>query len=514
MSASHRKGLHPDAIVTMGGLGSRIIVPAAGLGVFFLLVTLVLGLMHSEERARAKQLARHIGAEMTALEIGGEITRPSRHKGAVYIHVPTLEDRNRLGAVLAKYQERIETQDGQILTECPAEGEGGPSDAARAATVCITGAQAYVKSMSRFFHSYLVAFVFFLAIALGALFFVIIQHLVRARWSVVVRRLAEILTSTLPLMGVLSLVILIPMLLGHQGLYTWTDDDFIPAGFPDAGGYKHLIHDKHAYLNVPFFAARVLVYFGLWCFMAHYFFRKSVDQDLTADRRISDRLRAASGPAIIVFALTLAFAAFDLMMTLDPLWFSTIFGVYYFAGAAMSIMCVLILAGLLLQRSGRLKHVVSVEHYHDLGKLTFAFVFFWSYIAFSQFMLIWYANLPETTNWYYYRMFTSWKGLSLLLLVGHFAFPFLMLLSRETKRRVQVLGAFCVWLLFMQLCDMFWLVMPLYDRTGFNSHPMDVTAVLGIGGLFVALAVRTAGKVNLVPTKDPHLGHSVNFENY
>jgi hypothetical protein len=421
MSASHRKGLHPDAIVTMGGLAPRIVTPAAGIGVLFLLAAVVLGF---------------------------------------------------------------------------ANGDG----------------------MSRFFHSYLVAFAFFLAIALGALFFVIIQHLVRARWSVVVRRLAEILTSTLPLMGVLSLVILIPMLLGHQGLYSWTNDDFVPAGFPDPEGYKHLIHDKHAYLNVPFFAARVLVYFGLWCFMAHYFFRKSVDQDLTADRRISEKLRVASGPAIIVFALTLAFAAFDLLMTLDPLWFSTIFGVYYFAGAAMSIMCVLILAGLLLQRSGRLKHVISVEHYHDLGKLTFAFVFFWSYIAFSQFMLIWYANLPETTNWYYYRMFTNWKYLSILLLVGHFAFPFLLLLSRETKRRVQILAAFCVWLLFMQFCDMYWLVMPIHDRTGFNfsflGAAIDVAVMLGIGGLFVALAVRTAGKVNLVPTKDPHLGHSVNFENY
>jgi hypothetical protein len=504
MSAAHRKGLHPDAVVRLGSKGSRVAGLAAIVGVIGLLATVVLGLAYPDRAVKAEEIAADVEARLKQQGIEVEITIPKRPKGAIFIEVDSSVNRTALAADLAGvYVDKIEAAEDSECAEAAPDG-----------VICIQVSAKYAPAMGRFFHSYLVAFVFFLAIALGGLFFVIIQHLVSARWSVVVRRLAEIVTATLPLLGVLSLVILVPLLLGSQALYVWTNADYVPLGFPEPEGYKHLIHDKHAYLNVAFFAARVLVYFGLWSFIAHYFFKQSVDQDLSGDRRITARLRAASGPAIIVFALTTAFAAWDLLMTLDPLWFSTIFGVYYFAGAAMSIMCVLILGGLLLQRAGYLRHVVSVEHYHDLGKLTFAFVFFWAYIAFSQFMLIWYANLPETTNWYYHRMFTSWRYLSIALLIGHFAFPFLFLLSRHTKRRLQVLAAFCCWLLFMQFCDMFWLVMPQYYKVGFTFHPIDVTALLGVGGLFVAMVARTAGKVNLVPTRDPRLGHSVNFENY
>ncbi|MCG8416598.1 MAG: quinol:cytochrome C oxidoreductase [Proteobacteria bacterium] len=368
--------------------------------------------------------------------------------------------------------------------------------------------------LSRFFHSYLVALAYFLSVALGALFFVVLQPLVKAHWSVTVRRLAEILTSTFPLLGVLALGILIPMLLGSSGPYHhWVH----PA--PD----DHVLHGKAAWLNVPFFAIRVAVYFAIWIFIARWFFNKSVEQDDTGDAEISDRLRAASGPSIIVFALTIAFAAFDLLMSLNPHWFSTIFGVYYFAGAAIAIFASLSLVGMFLQKKGKLTRSISVEHYHDLGKLLFAFVFFWSYIAFSQFMLIWYANLPEETVWYQPRLFTNWSGVSILLLVAHTIIPFVFLLSRWTKRVLSRLAFFSIWMMVMHYVDIYWIVMPEYiapnqTQTVFSyavgDLAMDLFAFIGVGCLFVAFAARTAAKVNLIPIKDPMLGDSLKFENY
>lgn len=359
--------------------------------------------------------------------------------------------------------------------------------------------------MNRFFHSYLVGLTYFLSIALGALFFVVLQHLVRARWSVVVRRIAEILTAPFVLLLVLALGIVVPMFLGSAGPY----HHWVHAAADD-----HILHAKAGWLNVPFFGFRILFYFGVWILMSRYFSGKSVEQDKSGDPAISERLRVASAPSIIVFALTLCFAAFDLLMSLEPHWFSTMFGVYYFAGSALGIFATLSLVSMALQRAGKLEHSVSTEHYHDLGKLLFAFIFFWSYIAFSQFMLIWYANIPEETVWFQSRMFTDWKYVSYVLLFGHCVFPFLCMLSRWTKRWLKLLAFFSVWMLIMHFVDLFWLVMPAYSPTGISFDIMDITAWLGVGGLFVAAAARAASKVNLIPVKDPALGDSLRFENF
>jgi hypothetical protein len=360
-------------------------------------------------------------------------------------------------------------------------------------------------SLRRFFYSYLASFGFYLSIALGALFFVLLQHLTRSTWSVVVRRLAENLTGTLPALAALFLVILLPMLFGNQELYFWTTAE---------AAHDHFVHAKQGYLNVPFFAVRAIVYFAVWILIARHFASKSAEQDRSGDAALSDRLRVLSAPAMIAFAFTTAFAAFDLLMSLHPAWYSTMFGVYYFAGAGIAIFAVLGIVSWAVQKSGRLTHSITVEHYHDIGKLLFAFVFFWGYIAFSQFMLIWYANIPEETIWYKYRMFTSWKWASVALLAGHFAFPFLCLLSRATKRHMAPFLFFCVWMLVMHFVDIFWLVMPEFDQSGASFKLMDVTLVLGIGGIFVAAAARAAQGRKLIPVKDPKLAESLGFENY
>jgi len=360
--------------------------------------------------------------------------------------------------------------------------------------------------MRKFFHSYLVSLTFFLSLALGALFFVLLQHLTRSRWSVVVRRLAEILTMTFPVLGVLFVVgLLAPMIAGNDSLYLWTTD---------AAQHDHLIQGKAGWLNVPFFAVRIVIYFVAWTLLSRYFFKKSLEQDESSDPEISERLRVVSAPGMIIYAFTTGFAAFDLLMSLDPHWFSTIFGVNYFAGCAVGIMALLAVVALFLQSRGKLEHSITVEHYHDIGKLLFAFIFFWGYIAFSQFMLIWYADLPEETIWFRHRMFTSWKWLSLVLLFGHFCFPFVCLLSRETKRRLHLLAGFAVWMLVMHFFDVYWQVMPEYDKSGFVFGLVDLTALIGVGGIFVAAAARVGSGVRLVPTGDPRLGESLSFENY
>ncbi len=358
----------------------------------------------------------------------------------------------------------------------------------------------------RFFSSYLVALTTVLAIPLGGMFFVILQPLTRSRWSPVVRRVVEIINTALFPLFLLALGgIVIPMLMGSAGPYHhWVD----------APATDHLVHEKHAWLNVPFFCARIVGYFLVWIGITTYFRRKSVQQDESGDHAISEHLRVVSAPCMIIYALTVCFAAFDLLMSVDPHWFSTIFGVYYFAGCAMSIFAALALVLMFLQRSGKLVHSVTTEHYHDIGKLMFAFVFFWSYIAFSQFMLIWYANIPEETVWYQPRMFTSWADLSYVLLLGHFVVPFFFLLSRWTKRYRAPLALFAGWLLIMQFADMFWLVMPELTPEGASFAFMDVTAVLGVLFVCIAWVAASARKYNLVPVKDPLLGVSLGFENY
>jgi hypothetical protein len=358
----------------------------------------------------------------------------------------------------------------------------------------------------RFFHSYLIAICFWLSISIGALFFIMIQPLTRSRWSPVVRRLGEILTSGFPAILALALAgIVVPMFAGASGPYHhWVH--------PPAD--DHLVHAKHAWLNVPFFGARIIGYLVIWWGISRYFFKKSVEQDKSGDAAITERLRVAAGPSVIVFAVTVCFASFDLVMSLNPHWFSTIFGVYFFAGCVISIYASLILVSMYLQRSGKLEHTITTEHYHDMGKLMFAFVFFWSYTAFSQFMLIWYANLPEETVWFQPRWYTSWRDISLVLLFGHCIFPFVFLLSRWTKRWRKPLAFFAIWMLAMHYVDLFWLVIPELTPNGVTFHVMDITAWLGVGGVFVAWCARTAAKVNLIPVKDPNLAVSLSFENY
>lgn len=363
----------------------------------------------------------------------------------------------------------------------------------------------WVASPRQFYFSYLVAWSFGLSLTLGALFFVLIQHLTRARWSVVVRRIPEALIVSFPLLAVLG----IPLLFGMHDLYHWTHHELIDPASPE---FDPVIAGKAGYLNVPFFLARIAFYFIVWSYLSWRLYTTSIRQDVEGDPALTVRMRRMSAWGIALTAITTAFASYDVLMSLDPHWFSTIFGIYFFGGSFLSIMALMIVIARLYQRGGMLRQTISAEHYQDLGKFMFGFVVFWAYIAFSQYMLIWYGNLPEETVWYRHRLEHGWEYHSAALLVLHFAVPFVVLISRWAKRMLPLLAFMAVWMLVMHWFDLHWIAMPvLHEHATF--HILDFTSFLGLAGILVGVMIFRMSRHSLVPQRDPRLGKSLGFIN-
>jgi hypothetical protein len=302
----------------------------------------------------------------------------------------------------------------------------------------------------------------------------------------------------------LFLPILVPVLCGTSPIYRWSQPSLAADELSDS---------KAIWLNGLFFTARAIFYFLVWAAMALRYYRTSARQDKSGDPLLTRRMEKEAPVAMILFALTITFAAFDWIMSLEPLWSSTIFGVYFYAGSVVAGLAGMILFAIALQSGGLLARAVSVEHYHDLGKLLLGFIVFWGYMAFSQYLLIWYANIPEETVWYLARLKGFWGWVALVLLFGHLFIPFLALLPRAMKRRKMLLGVWAVWMLAVHWIDLYWLVMPTFapDRSPFGA--MDVCCFISFGCLFLAGTLRIAGLGSLAPVGDPRLGESLAFEN-
>ena len=381
---------------------------------------------------------------------------------------------------------------------------------------------------ARFFHAYVIGWAYIFSICIGALWLVLLHHLARGRWATVVRRIAEAVSCAFPIVFIAGLGFIIPLLAGYKDLYYWNH--------PDARNTElvvnHVLHHKLTWLSPGFFAIRYVIYAAIFIGMSQYFARKSKQQDETGDPKLSDTMRIAAGPAMIIFAVFTCMVAFDVLMSLSPKWYSTIYGVNFWGSACVGGFAALALLVLGIQRSGRLVHSVGPDHYHDIGKWMFAFTFFWAYTAFSQFMLQWYGNMPEETVWYKYRLFGEWQWVSIAMLVGFWAFPFVFLMSRWTKRIVPSLVFFAVWQLVFHWIDLYWNAMPSYDwlevgsgkdlinagplmgniayhHVGFS--PVDVTVWIGLVGLLLVGIGRNL-KGNLIPIKDPTLGLSLDHE--
>jgi hypothetical protein len=436
---------------------------------------------------------------------------------------------------------------------------------------------AYSSDHTRMAYAWLFGFICALTIAIGAIMFVIMHHLASGSWGIVVRRVAEVLGASSWVLVLLIIPVLV--LRGdvfHQWLHTdghaakehaaltqpqdpqdphdleLAANDLQPRNFPHGGmrfqphfqphgghpGGMHgtpihmrlgsnvearALHVEHEevmkskawFLNQNFFFGRLLFYFFIWYLLGHTLLKWSTDQDKSKDPLVAVKLRKFAAAGAVLLSFTLTFAAFDWIMTLDPTWYSTIFGVTFFASSMVCIFALLILIFLGMRQSGVLVKEVTVEHYHDLGKLLFGFMCFWAYVCFSQFMLIWYAALPEEVTFYHHRWDVGpWKTISLAIVLLHFMFPFVFIMSRNIKRNLPLLRVGAILLLTMHVIDMYWLVLPnVPHQTSFAPSWIDVFGFMGPVGIFLAVAFRRLLDFPIVPVGDPRLQRSIHFLN-
>ena len=352
----------------------------------------------------------------------------------------------------------------------------------------------------QFAFSYLFAFMFFFTICAGALFWVLVHHAVDAEWSVVVRRQLENLAGLLPVMGLLF----VPLVFVGPQLWDW----MLPKNAGDP-----LLLKKWPYLTSWFFWLRAAFYFFFFTVAATWLRANSILQDQDAAPRYTVLNRRISFASLPLFALCLTFCAIDWLMGLDYRWFSTMWGVYIFAGAALGSLCVLVLLVTALRGAGYFRGIITVEHYHIIGKLMFAFTLFWAYIAFSQYMLIWYANIPEETIYFLRRNTGSWHALSTALVAGHFLVPFLLLLPNPGKRKPTFLCGVAAWILLMHLLDIYVVVLPALHKTEVAVSWMDFACLAAIGCTLAAVFFKRLGDTPLWPLRDPRLRNSIALKN-
>jgi hypothetical protein len=355
----------------------------------------------------------------------------------------------------------------------------------------------FMTNPQRLWSSYLVSFFYFSSLGLGGLFFAAINHVSRAGWSVTIRRSAEAMTSFIPAVLVAGLV----MLVGFKYLYIWAD--------PAQVAENPVLQAKSGYLNVGFFVGRLVIFCAGWLFFKHKIVGNSLKQDSTGADELTHQNLGSSVAFILFFALSFSFFSVDLLMSLLPTWYSTIFGVYNFAGMFQSSMAVLVLLIMHLRNSGFVKGYITHEHQHDIVKYMKAFTIFWAYIAFSQFMLIWYANIPEETEYYIMRSQNGWLMVSIMLLIFRFIVPFLVLLPRGAKRDDKVVTMVSILVLVMQYVDIYWMVYPNFNDGVAQFGLLEIGVFAGFAGLFMFLVFNFFTKNSLVPVKDPRLNEAL-----
>ncbi len=366
--------------------------------------------------------------------------------------------------------------------------------------------------LKQFFHAYLSAYIFWVGVTLGCLGWLMLQFVARGAWGVTIRRVLEAGTKTLPLMAILF----VPVILGIHPLYHWAENDalFVAAG----EGKPELIQLKGLYLDAGWFVVRFVIFFVIWGGLAFFINRWSAAQDREpGNPYYGNMMRNISGPGIVFFALTVTFASVDWVMSLDPEWFSTIFGILFVGGWALSAISFVVITMILLSKHEPFNRFLRPMHFHDLGKLLLALTMLWTYFSISQLLIIWSGNLPEEIPWFLRRMRGGWGAVSILIVLFHFAVPFLVLLSRRTKRDTRLLLIVAGLLFFMRMIDASWLVMPqefvnhaagrpnTYVDFSFVSLLTALAAVVAIGGVWIWFYIYNLKKMPLMPIGDPLL---------
>jgi hypothetical protein len=359
-----------------------------------------------------------------------------------------------------------------------------------ALALCVAGA---FHSPTQFFRSYLLAFVFWVGVALGCSAILMLHHLVGGRWGFPLRRCLESGTLTFYLMAVLA----VPLLFGLRLLYSWAD--------PEKVKLDSMLQYKAPYLNVPFFIVRTVLYFIIWIAMAHFLNKWSAQQDETGNPDLTGRLQNLSGPGLVIFGLTVTYASVDWVMSLEPHWFSTIYGMIFMVTEGLAAMSMVTVAVILLSTQQPFSELLSKRVLNDYGNLLLTFTMLWAYLSFSQYLIIWSGNLQDEIPWYVSRASGGWAWVALALVVFHFAVPFLLLLSRFVTRRTLWLGVVAAIQMVMSVIDIFWLTVPAYERSGPQFHWMDWLAVLGIGGVWFWRFTANLKSRPLLPLHDPRM---------
>jgi len=350
----------------------------------------------------------------------------------------------------------------------------------------------------QFFRSYLVAYLFWFGIAMGSLAILMIYHITGGAWGAVIRRLLESATRTMPLLALLF----VPLLFGLPDLYEWAR--------PEEVAHDPILQHKSLYLNVPFFLIRAGFYFVVWCVVIWFLNRWSLEQDRTTDpEALATRLEQLSRGGLVAVGLTVTFASIDWAMSIEAHWYSTIYGIMIAGGQILAAMAFVIPVAALLSDRGPLTGVISAEQFHDLGKLMLAFVMLWAYFSFSQFLIVWSANLTEEIPWYLRRLQGGWQWVGAALVVFHFAIPFVILLSRTLKRNARRLALVALTMVGMRLVDVYWLIAPAFSPGQFAIHWLDLATVVGLGGVWLAAFVWQLKGRPLVPLHDPSLPEHV-----
>jgi hypothetical protein len=348
-----------------------------------------------------------------------------------------------------------------------------------------------VHGWQQFFQSYILAYMYWFAITLGCMVLLMIHHVTGGWWGYPIRRILEAGTRMVPWMAVLF----IPVLVGLSQLYPWTWPGVIPV--------TPFSHFKQVYLTRGFFTGRAIVCFAIWLLYSNLLNNWSKRQDETGDPVLQARLARLSAPGLVVWAITISIPAFDWIMSLEPMWYSTIFGMLFMVinlVTALSFSLVVLRA---LSSDEPLKDCVPAKDYVDLGSLLLAFILLWTYMSFSQFLIIWAGNLKGEIPWYMTRAFGGWAPVAVALILFHFFMPFLLLLQRAVKRRVQVLGLVAGWMMILSFVDIYWLIAPSYEPAGPRIHLVDIFSLVGIGGLWIAGFCTQLKKMPLLPLHDP-----------
>ena len=379
-----------------------------------------------------------------------------------------------------------------LLRERPTEGLARLRS--RAIILAVIGVAGLTLDPLQFWQSYLIGFIFWMGITLGSLALLMVQHLSGGAWGMLSRRVFEASTRNIWLM----LLLFLPIAWKLPVLYSWAR--------PDAAA-DEMIREKIAYLNPGFFYLRAVIFFVVWGALIVLLNRWSKEQDQAAPRLpgpMDRRFRVLAGPGLVLYMITITFMSVDWIMSLEPHFYSTIFGILTVGGQGLSTLAFTILVLASLARFKPVSEVAQPDHFHDLGKLMLAFVMLWAYFNISQLLIIWSANLPEEIPWYIARLKGPWMPIAVLVLLGHFALPFLVLLSRDIKRNASMLSWVALFVLAMRVVDLIWNIAPIFRHGATTIHWMDIAAVVGIGGVWLVFFVGNLAGRALVPAHDPY----------